>query len=334
MKKMLALLMAMSLIGASLIGCGSGKGGEDAAATNSDTQAAENTDAQDEDGGSEEGGAYTFGFITLADSDVWCKSVCTAFQDYVAQTYPDCKVVTADGNSDANLQIQAVENFIAQQVDVIVLQPADADAAGPAVEAANAAGIPVICSAIKANSGEYTYVGPENLEAGKMHAEYVMENCEPGAKILYLQGTAGLNHSTDRYNGFIDTLDDAGFDYELLAAQDGDYLRTEGLRIMEDWIQKFPEFDAVVSSNDQMALGAIEALKGAGIEGTIVLGLDATDDARAEIKAGTMAGSLKQDAVAIGKASADCSFRVAGGEKIEDEYVPFVMITKDNVDTE
>ena len=103
---------------------------------------------------------------------------------------------------------------------------------------------------------------------------------------------------------------------------------------MEDWIQKFPEFDAVVSSNDQMALGAIEALKGAGIEGTIVLGLDATDDARAEIKAGTMAGSLKQDAVAIGKASADCSFRVAGGEKIEDEYVPFVMITKDNVDTE
>ena len=149
-------------------------------------------------------------------------------------------VLNVDGNADANLQIQAVENFIAQQVDVIVLQPADADATGPAIEAANAAGIPVITTAIRANSGDYTYVGPENIEAGKAHAQFIMDNCEAGAKILYLQGTAGLSHSTDRYNGFIQGLDDAGFDYELLAAQDGDYLRTEGLRITEDWIQKYP----------------------------------------------------------------------------------------------
>lgn len=103
---------------------------------------------------------------------------------------------------------------------------------------------------------------------------------------------------------------------------------------MEDWIQKYPEFDVVVAANDQMALGAIEALKAANIEGKVVLALDATDDARVEIKEGTMAGSLKQDAVAIGQATADCSYRAAGGEKVEDYYVPFVMITKDNVDTE
>jgi len=90
----------------------------------------------------------------------------------------------------------------------------------------------------------------------------------------------------------------------------------------------------VVASNDQMALGAIEALKGANIEGTMVLGLDATDDARVEIKEGYMAGSLKQDAVAIGQASADTSYKAASGEQIQDEYVPFVMITKDNVDSE
>lgn len=320
------LLLTMAMAVAGLAGCG----GKEEAAPAEKSEAAEGAKTESESGTA----AYTFGFITLADSDVWCKSVCTAFEEYVAATYPESKVVTADGNADANLQIQAVENFIAQQVDVIVLQPADADATGPAIEAANAAGIPVITTAIRSNSGDYTYVGPENIEAGKMHAQFIMDNCEAGAKILYLQGTAGLSHSTDRYNGFIQALDEAGFDYELLAAQDGDYLRTEGLRITEDWIQKYKEFDAIVASNDQMALGAIEALKGANIEGVIVLGLDATDDARAEIKAGTMAGSLKQDAVAIAQTAADLSVKAAGGEEIEDTYVEWVMITAENVDVD
>jgi len=339
MKRIVALMLALGLVSTALMGCGSesssesGTNNTEVKEETADTVGAEDT-ASEAQAGDNADGEFTFGFITLADSDVWCKSVCTAFEKYVSETYPGCKVVTADGNCDANLQIQAVENFIAQQVDVIVIQPADADAAGPGVEAANAANIPVICSAIKSNSGEYTYVGPENLEAGKMHAEYVMEHCEPGVKVLYLQGTAGLNHSTDRYNGFINTLDEANFEYELLSAQDANYLRTEGLRIMEDWIQKYPAFDVVVAANDQMALGAIEALKAANIDGTMVLGLDATDDARVEIKEGYMAGSLKQDAVAIGQASADCSFRTASGEQIQDEYVPFVMIAKDNVDTE
>lgn len=325
-KSLVALLLTMAMAVTGLVGCG----GKEEEAPTEESATTEEITAE----GESDTAAYKFGFITLADSDVWCKSVCTEFEEYVAATYPDCEVVTADGNADANLQIQAVENFIAQQVDVIVLQPADADATGPAIEAANAAGIPVITTAIRSNSGNYTYVGPENIEAGKMHAQFIMDNCEPGAKILYLQGTAGLSHSTDRYNGFIQGLDEAGFDYELLAAQDGDYLRTEGLRITEDWIQKYLEFDAIVASNDQMALGAIEALKGANIEGVIVLGLDATEDARAEIKAGTMAGSLKQDAVAIAQTSADLSVKAAGGAEIEDTYVEWVMITSENVDVD
>ena len=83
-----------------------------------------------------------------------------------------------------------------------------------------------------------------------------------------------------------------------------------------------------------MALGAIEALKGANIEDVTVIGLDATDDARAEIKAGTMAGSLKQDAIAIAQTSADLSVETAGGAEIEDTYVEWVMITAENVDVD
>lgn len=174
-KSLAALLLTMAMAVTGLAGCG-GKGeapAEDGSVTEETTAEGEsNTEA------------YTFGFITLADSDVWCKSVCTAFEEYVAATYPKCKVVTADGNADANLQIQAVENFIAQQVDVIILQPADADATGPAIEAANAAGIPVITTAIRSNSGDYTYVGPENIEAGKAHAQFIMDNCEASTAFL------------------------------------------------------------------------------------------------------------------------------------------------------
>ncbi len=183
------------------------------------------------------GEAFTFGFVTLADSDVWCKSVCREFENYVASTYPECKVVTADGNCDANLQIQAVENFIAQQIDALVIQPVDADATGPAIEAANQAGIPVITTAIRANAGDYTYVGPENPEA-------------------------------------------------------------------------------------------------ANKTGIMVLGLNANDAALEAIKEGTMTASLKQDAVAIADTAADLAVNAAKGEDIEDTYIPWIMITKNNVDTE
>lgn len=323
-KRTVATMITLGIAAGLLAGCG-----DNSSSSGSKSQsAAQPTEARSA------GEAFTFGFITLADSDVWCKSVCTEFENYVSSTYPECKVVTADGNCDANLQIQAVENFIAQQIDALVIQPVDADATGPAIEAANQAGIPVITTAIKTNAGDYTYVGPENLEAGAMHAQYIMDHCEPGVKILYLQGTAGLSHSTDRYQGFIDTLEEAGFDYELLAAQDGDYLTTEGLRITEDWIQKFPEFDVIVSSNDEMALGAIEALKAANKTGIMVLGLNANDAALEAIKEGTMTASLKQDAVAIADTAADLAVNAAKGEDIEDTYIPWIMITKDNVDTE
>ena len=343
-KKIIATVLAMAMVGV-MAGCGSSNDSASSDSSDASEETSEETEeaadesedeAEDTADSSEAGGddAFTFGFVTLADSDVWCKSVCTAFEEYVAATYPNCRVVTADGNADANVQIQAIENFIAQGVDVLVLQPADADATAPGIEEANDQGIPVITTAIKSNAGEYTYVGPENLEAGKAHAEYIMENCEPGCKILYLQGTAGLSHSTDRYNGFIDTLDEAGFDYELLAAQDGDYLRSEGLRITEDWIQKYPEFDAIVSSNDEMALGAVQALKSAGKEGVVVLGLDASDDAREAIREGSMTASLKQDAVAIADTSADLAYKAAQGEEIEDTYIAWVMIDASNVDVD
>lgn len=103
------------------------------------------------------------------------------------------------------------------------------------------------------------YCGSNDEDAGKLQAEYCIENLPENAKVLYMSGTLGMNHTTLRMNGFKDLLAAERPDVTIIAEQDGNYDRAKGMQITEDWIQSYDEFDAIVCANDQMALGAIEA---------------------------------------------------------------------------
>ena len=131
---------------------------------------------------------------------------------------------------------------------------------------------------INSSGGDYVYCGSNDEDAGKLQAEYCIENLPENAKVLYMSGTLGMNHTTLRMNGFKDLLAAERPDVTIIAEQDGNYDRAKGMQITEDWIQSYDEFDAIVCANDQMALGAIEALKGARrLEGVQVLGVDAVE---------------------------------------------------------
>ena len=152
-----------------------------------------------------------------------------------------------------------------------------------------------------------------------------------GAKVLYLQGTPGLYHSMEREQGFMAALK-ARKDVNVLSSLSGNYSRAEGMKITEDWVQRYPKFDAIVAANDQMALGALQALKTAGRKGVLISGIDGTADAKTAIKAGEMAQSVLQN----GQAQAQGAFKVltelkAGKAAPADVLVPFESITKDNV---
>ncbi|PIO96141.1 sugar ABC transporter substrate-binding protein, partial [Pleomorphomonas carboxyditropha] len=265
--------------------------------------------------------------------DVFTMSRKNAFIEAV-KADPDVEVRFTDANLDISKQLDQIDNFVTQKVNAILVVPVDFEGIVPGIEKANAAGIPVIALGIKAAGGEYTFVGSNDYDAGKLQGEFMKEKLPKDAKVVYLQGTPGLTHSKQRLDGFTDACLKERSDVTVLASLSANYDRAEGMKVTEDWIQSFPQFDAIIAANDQMALGALEALKTAGrLQGVMISGVDGTADALAAIKAGEMSQSIFQNA----KGQAEVAFEVIEGLKAgqpapKEKIVAFESITADNVD--
>lgn len=313
MKKHLSILLAGSMLLAALSGCavsnGNGAEGEGA------------------------GDVFTVAYLNSGDSDVFDKLKKDTFNELVAGD-TTIKVVNSEANMDPQKQLNQVDDAIMQEVDAMIIVPIDYSGITPGVEKANAAGIPVICLGIESEGGEYTFVGCENRDAGVMQADYMAEKLPENAKVLYLSGTPGLYHSVQRHDGFYETMAEKRSDVELLAEMTGEYTREKAQKVVEDWCQSYPEFDAIVAANDQMALGAIEALKAAGrLDGVLVAGVDATDDAMNKIKAGEMTISIRQSAPALADNCYSTVQKLQKGEDPGDRVVvDFEPVTAENVD--
>jgi inositol transport system substrate-binding protein len=162
----------------------------------------------------------------------------------------------------------------------------------------------------------------------------MMKNLPPNAKILYLQGTPGMNAARDRLRGFTEECLNKRPDVTVLSNLPGDFLRDKGMKITEDWIQSFPQFDAIVAANDQMALGAIQALKVANrLNGVLISGVDGTPDACNAIKAGEMSQSVFQNAAGQAVKCYEALQTLMKKQTLPKEVlVPFESITKENVD--
>lgn len=244
------------------------------------------------------------------------------------------KVRVIDPQLDIEKQMAAIETFITLGVDAIVCSPLDFQGAIPGVLAANKAGIPFVAlNSEIGGKGDFVYVGSLNYDAGAIEGEYMAKVLPKGAKIVYLRGTEGMDHTIARRKGIQDALLDKRPDVKLLAEQTAKYDRAEGMRVMEDWIQTYPKIDGVLSANDQMALGALEALKGAGLKGVLIAGIDGTDEARQNVKNGTFAITVLQDAVGQARTGLKAALDLIEGKKIEKRIiVPFKPITKENID--
>lgn len=279
-------------------------------------------------------GAFTVAYLNSGDSDVFDKLKKDTFNELVKDD-ASINVVNSEANMDPQKQLNQVDDAIMQEVDAIVVVPIDYSGITPGVKAANDAGIPVICLGIESEGGDYTFVGCQNRDAGVMQADYMAEVLPDGAKVLYLSGTPGLYHSVERHDGFYDTMAEKRPDVEILGEMTGEYTRDKAQKVVEDWCQSYPEFDAIVCANDQMALGAIEALKAANrLEGVLVAGVDATDDAMNKIKEGEMAISIRQSADALAQNCYETLQKMQNGEDPGDRViVDFEPVTADNVDS-
>lgn len=236
-------------------------------------------------------------------------------------------LVVLDSQDDSATEMSNVEDLITQGVDLIMINPTDSDAVGNAVTAANEAGIPVITLDRSANSGEVVaHIASDNVAGGKMAGEFMVEQLGGKGKVVELEGIPGASAARDRGEGFNAAI--AGSGLEVVAKQTANFDRAEGLSVMENILQAQPEINAVFAHNDEMALGALEAIKASGRD-IMVIGFDATDDAVKAVQAGEMAATVQQLPKEIGGMGVDTAMKVIAGETV-DAYIPvdLALVTK------
>ena len=179
------------------------------------------------------------GYTFHSAQDVFQNIVKNAFLDAAKAKGVEVKVI--DPQMDISKQLEAIDTFISLKVDAIVCSPLDYEGAIPGVLAANKAGIPYV--AVNSDLGgveagaQYTYVGSQHYDSGAIEGAYMAKVLKKNAKIVYLRGSEGMSHAIDRRKGIQDKLLDVRPDVTLLTEQTANYDRTQGMKVMEDWIQ-------------------------------------------------------------------------------------------------
>lgn len=231
------------------------------------------------------------------------------------------EITTADAQDDPAKQVSDIEDLIQQGVDILIVNPTDSAAIVSAIESANNANIPVITVDRSAEGGEVVaHIASDNVAGGKMAAELIIEKLGGSGKVVELEGVPGSSAARERGQGFDEAIKGAS-GIELVAKQTANFDRAEGLSVMENIIQSTPEFQAVFAQNDEMALGALEALQAAGKTDVLVVGFDATDDAVAAVKEGRMLATVAQKPEEIGAKGVETAQKVLKGESV-DEFIP------------
>lgn len=243
------------------------------------------------------------------------------------------ELIEADGQGKAENQINQVENFITQQVDVIILNPIDKNACAPAVDRAVAANIPIITAvADVANQDKVTaHVGSNDVEAGKMEMQFMADALQGKGNIAIIHGPNGQSAEINRTEGNYEILKKYP-DIKVLVEQTANWSRAEALALTENWLQS-QKLDAIVAQNDEMALGALKAVEAAGKLNEIkIIGIDAIPDALKAVEDGKLMATVFQDAKGQGKLAVEVAMKVARKEQVDKvNTVPFKMVTKENL---
>lgn len=240
-----------------------------------------------------------------------------------------------DGQKDVVKQISQVENFIAQKVDVMIVNPIDSAATRNITEKAMKAGIKLIyvnrLPEEKLPEG-VVYVGSDENVSGKMQGEYLAKKLNGKGNVAIMMGELSTEAARTRTKG-VKAVFAQYPDIKIVEEQTANWQRAEGMNLMSNWITTGKKIDAVASNNDEMAIGAIMALQQAGVAPGKVLvgGVDATPDALVEMKKGTMAVTVFQDAKGQGTSAIDTAVKMVNGEKTEQFVMtPFQLVTPEN----
>lgn len=251
-----------------------------------------------------------------------------------AEAHEDINIEFVDAKEDMAKQMDQVENFLVQKKDAIIVVPVDTSASGPITDAVTKDGVPIVY--VNRNPGNLPegayYVGSEEIVAGRLQMEFLVEALGGEGKVGILMGKLDNEGAIKRTEGNKEIAKDYP-GIKIVEEQTGKWQRNEGMMVAEDWLNKYGEdLDAILCNNDDMALGAIQALKDAGRDDIFVLGVDATPDGLAALEDGLLSATVFQDAAGQGGGGVEVAYKAAKGESQDQEkWIPFKLVTLDNL---
>jgi len=333
MKRTLSLFTALVLAGCLFTACSSNSGTSDPGGPSDNAPPAE---AASEAGDSPASSDKTYKIAMIyqdlsTEFNIYFQDVLTARSKELG-----IELIEFDGQGETDRQLNQCENAIEQKVDLLMFIPQDKSGCAPIIDNCIAAGIPVIgCNNITDNIDQATaYVGANDIEAGIMEMEHMAGLLDGKGSICIIQGPYGHSAQLARQEGIEQTLKNYP-DINVLYENTANWNRTEAMNLMENWIQKDgPNINAVVCHSDDMGMGALQAIQGAGLQDQIkVIGVDAILDALNSVKAGEMSATVFQDVYGQAEGAMDVAVKILNDEPYEKTtYVPFKLVTQENVD--
>lgn len=258
-----------------------------------------------------------------------------------AEGMDDVDIQVEDAQNDVAKQLDQINNFVASGVDAIIVNPVDTSATEAMTNAAASAGVPLVFVNrqpvnVDALPDNQAFVASDERESGTLETlevcRLLAEKGKDPAQIYVMMGELSNQAAVQRTKDIHDVMasGDCGVTLEIIDEQTANWSRDEAQDLMTNWLSTGAPFDALISNNDEMAIGAIQAMKAAGIsmEEVIVSGIDATQDALAAMGAGDLDVTVFQDAAGQGGGALDAALSLARGEDVAQKvYIPFQLVT-------
>ena len=337
-KRLGAAFMAMAMVCAGLTACSSGSSTNAPAETKAETKAEEKAEeskdeAKTEDGAEKKDCGYVIGLAMNTQTNPFFVDVKDGVQK--AADEHGIELYITDAQDDPTIQMKDVENLITKNPDAIIIDTCDSDAIVSSIEACNEAGIPVFTMDREANGGDVvSHIGYDAIKSGKLAGQFLVDSLGGKGKIVELQGIMGTNVAQQRSEGFNSVIAENP-DMEIVACQVADFDRAKAMSVMENILQANPEIDGLYAANDEMLLGALEAMDAAGrTESIVKVGCDAIDDTLEAIKGKRVEATIAEPPFFLGKASLNTADDYLEGKEVEAHVVlDNQLVPQENVDT-
>ena len=262
-----------------------------------------------------------------------------------AKTLPNVTLQVEDGANDVNKQLSEIQNFVASKVDAIIVNPVDTDATAAISKLAADAKIPLVYvnrqpANLDSLPAGQAFVASNESDSGTLETKQVCKLLKDagkgsGANIYVMEGILSNQSARQRTQDVHDVMatPDCNF-IKIIDQQTANYQRDQAQSLMANWLTTGTKFDAVIANNDEMAIGALQAMKASGMDtkAVIVGGIDSTQDALASMKAGDLKVTVFQDAAGQGKGSVDAAVKLAKGDKVDKTvWIPFQLVTPETM---